>query len=383
MSIIDVNCHPEQFVEYVMKKFQWSLKRNYLCLGININDPTYRNILDQKWKKKALIIINPAAFHHEAEKNYNQVEELLEANGFDVKSKFITKQKGDAFKRIQNMPRDEFITYYQVICCGGDGLVHEVINGFYMREDHHYLNLRLGSLVGGEASSMAINQSVEWKLSDKANLFNTLWGMTRGRFKPINICRYSTDGNQPLIYGFNNFEMGFLADVVSHRQKTQSTYKAAMNSMKSKAQTQEVQLIVSEHNKELPSLEFPVPDQDQWKHYKGQMSMVGFTSFPFLRTDFEISNRVHLGEHTGDMLMVIDQNNDGKEHAKLKGILANGAMKKNTAFQKNPECFSVCKNFRIKTAQKSDVANISIDGELYNATNVQMEFVKNRVYQTT
>ena len=58
-------------------------------------------------------------------------------------------------------------------------------------------------------------------------------------------------------------------------------------------------------------------------------------------------------------------------------------MKKNTAFQKNPECFSVCKNFRIKTAQKSDVANISIDGELYNATNVQMEFVKNRVYQTT
>lgn len=42
------------------------------------------------------------------------------------------------------MPKDEFRKFDAIVSVAGDGIPHEIINGFMMRPDFHELTLNLG-----------------------------------------------------------------------------------------------------------------------------------------------------------------------------------------------------------------------------------------------
>jgi len=53
------------------------------------------------------------------------------------------------------MGQDTFKSYYMRLVFSGDGLVHELINGYYHRSDHGDLKLRYGALPGGSGNAAA------------------------------------------------------------------------------------------------------------------------------------------------------------------------------------------------------------------------------------
>merc|ERR1712194_660160 len=88
--------------------------------------------LEYSWQKKCFVFISPKSGKGQAQKFYNEVEPALRANGY-IPTTLLTEYAGHAEKVMKNMPAEELQDYTQILICGGDGIVNEVINGFYKR----------------------------------------------------------------------------------------------------------------------------------------------------------------------------------------------------------------------------------------------------------
>ena len=67
-----------------------------------------------------------------------------------------------------NQIKEELLKIDTIICCSGDGTVHEVINGFLQRKDRMELVLKVGCLPAGSANCLlfnALKESKKFKLS--------------------------------------------------------------------------------------------------------------------------------------------------------------------------------------------------------------------------
>jgi len=104
--------------------------------------------------------------------------------------------------------------------CGGDGLIHEMLNGFKLRNDvmgdvNSPLKLRSASLLCGSAGSVASFMIIRWKL-DRKLYFNSVFCLSRVSFVQAKTMIYETNGPISLIYGYHTMSTGFIADAVSN-----------------------------------------------------------------------------------------------------------------------------------------------------------------------
>jgi len=138
---------------YVMTTFNQFLVNEYGS-GIKDHSSAYEHTAEYSWEKKILVFISPASGKGNAEKNYKSIEPALLASGYLPKI-VRTEYQYNARDYIKNLPKEEFVKYYQIVICGGDGMVNEVINGFHLREKVGFFEsnvfLRLGMLAGGSA----------------------------------------------------------------------------------------------------------------------------------------------------------------------------------------------------------------------------------------
>lgn len=58
--------------------------------------------------------------------------------------KIVTERRHHAQDYIKQMPAEEFTKFDAIVSVAGDGIPHEIINGFMMRPDCHVLTLNLG-----------------------------------------------------------------------------------------------------------------------------------------------------------------------------------------------------------------------------------------------
>lgn len=56
----------------------------------------------------------------------------------------VTERKNHAHDYIRDLPKDDFRKFDAIMTVSGDGIPHEVINGFMLRSDHGELELNLG-----------------------------------------------------------------------------------------------------------------------------------------------------------------------------------------------------------------------------------------------
>ena len=195
----------------IMENFQNHLKIQHGC-GIENTYNINNDANSKNWMKKALVFINPHAGRGKSLQIFEESKPYLIANGFVLDDVIITTKKDEISETLQKMDKQKFLEFYQVILVGGDGTVHEAINGFYKNPNLQELNLRIGCLMGGGACASSVNQGLGWGLCCGENGFNSLWALTRARFQPMNIIRMATDGPQPVIYGFHSLSLAFVAD---------------------------------------------------------------------------------------------------------------------------------------------------------------------------
>jgi len=224
------------------------------------------------------------------------------------------------------MPAEELQNYTQILCCGGDGIVNEVINGFYKRVEpgftEAHLHLRLGLLPGGSACAAMTNSCKRHGLG-QSNV-NAMWVLTRQQYRNVQIMRVELE-NTPAKTNIDNtevqnvlpktpseFRYGFIsvacgltaanvAKSFSYRYAGESRYKIAgligvagtcfgNSKTKMRIYTSNEQI-----SKNMPKLSEPITEKTQgnWKLWPEEeyLDIIGVT-YPYFCSDFNVSNRI-------------------------------------------------------------------------------------------
>ena len=69
---------------------------------------------------------------------FSNVERYLKSNGM-ILTVIHTTHKCHALEIIKQMPAEEFRSYWAFVAVAGDGVPHEIVNGFYQRPDRQSL----------------------------------------------------------------------------------------------------------------------------------------------------------------------------------------------------------------------------------------------------
>ena len=110
-------------------------------------------------KPKLLVIVNPTSGPGTGLQRFNaHCRQLLCDAGYEVET-FITSERRHATRHLLSLPYEELASYDGILACGGDGSMHEVLQGFLDRPDAARLlatgKPRLGAIPTGSGNGLA------------------------------------------------------------------------------------------------------------------------------------------------------------------------------------------------------------------------------------
>lgn len=103
-------------------------------------------------KRKLLVLVNPFSGRRLAARHWLIAKEIFDKSYIDYKV-IETERAGHAYDIVSEMRYGE---YNGIITVSGDGLIHEVVNGIYRRNDWIQIMSKttLGFIPGGSANAL-------------------------------------------------------------------------------------------------------------------------------------------------------------------------------------------------------------------------------------
>ena len=171
-----------------------------------------KEIISNNRKMKLLIFVNPASGTGQAINTYNKALPLLNKGNVTTRVVF-TEYKNHAYDYIQNLKINE---YDGIIVCSGDGIMHEIINSIFNRNDKDIFinNIILGVIPGGSANALC--KVISNYNDDNNDLENFIYYILKGNSKYIDIQEYELLTEQNVskkIYSFLSLTWGIIADI--------------------------------------------------------------------------------------------------------------------------------------------------------------------------
>jgi diacylglycerol kinase (ATP) len=155
------------------------------------------------------IILNPIAGRGYGARSEPEIRRFLEAEGADY-DLALTERVGHAIELAGRAVRDGFDL---VVAAGGDGTVHEVVNGMMATaKDDSEIVGTLGSLPVGSGSDFSHNVGVPSDLTEACQR------LIYGKIRVIDIGRVTVD-DQPARYFDNTINVGFGGTVTAEARK--------------------------------------------------------------------------------------------------------------------------------------------------------------------
>lgn len=142
------------------------------------------------YRRRALVFVNPVGGKGLALKIYEKVSRILEASGFVLRM-IKTKRRFYARDYVKNLAASDFDFYDLFISIGGDGIPHELINGYFSRPDYHERALTLGILPGG--SGCALNYTILKRRHLDHTLDNSIYLLSRKKTGQMNVLAHYLD----------------------------------------------------------------------------------------------------------------------------------------------------------------------------------------------
>jgi sphingosine kinase len=107
----------------------------------------------------------------------------------------------------------DFHNYQGIICCSGDGIVHEVINAIFHREDkEEFMHcVPIGVIPGGTSNGYA--KSICEASGEVCNAENCVYIISKGQVKEVDILEIETSTREKKIYSFLSVSWGIIADI--------------------------------------------------------------------------------------------------------------------------------------------------------------------------
>tara|TARA_Y100001970_G_C14173259_1_gene825411 strand:- start:620 stop:1510 length:891 start_codon:yes stop_codon:yes gene_type:complete len=154
---------------------------------------------------KFLIIINPNSGKRKSVSVFEKIlKPSLEHNSINYKSK-ITTCSGHAEQIIESI---DLLNFNAILVLGGDGTMHEVINGLLKREDG--INLPIGNIPTGSGNSLLYDLG-KFDIKDTINI------ILKNKIRKIDILELSTLNKK--IYSMNLIGWGMGNDIGLRAEK--------------------------------------------------------------------------------------------------------------------------------------------------------------------
>lgn len=168
-------------------------------------------------RKKLLIIINPFGGKGHGKKIWNKVKYLYDVSMFDY-DVLYTQYKNHAYEIVYNLENNK---YYGVICCSGDGLLHEVVNALMHRNKSNStkcLNIIVGIIPAGSGNALAKSLTFEAK-EEECNSLTASYLILTGRYRFIDSMEIKLQSRTDIIYSFLSINMAIIADIDLESEK--------------------------------------------------------------------------------------------------------------------------------------------------------------------
>ncbi len=163
------------------------------------------------WKKKRifLLYVNPVGGSGAALRIWNRVKSLFSLSDIEIQV-FRTQHYRHAFEHTLDM---SFRKYDGIICCSGDGIVHEVINAIYHREDREEFihSVPIGVLPGGTSNGLA--KVICDASAEICSPESCAYIISKGATKEIDLLECELLSEEKKIYAFLSVAYGIIADI--------------------------------------------------------------------------------------------------------------------------------------------------------------------------
>ena len=121
---------------------------------------------------------------------------------------FLTRYHKHAYEHVLRLNTKE---YNGIICCSGDGIIHEVINALYHKNDGSIEHTIIGVIPGG--SSNGFSKCICDESIEKFTPETCAYIIAKGQYKKIDIMEIETKSSNKKIYAFLNLTYGLISDV--------------------------------------------------------------------------------------------------------------------------------------------------------------------------
>jgi hypothetical protein len=160
-----------------------------------------------------LVLVNPCSG---PKRNGKEVAEkiiipMLEESGIDC-DLFVTQYAQHATERAAVATYEKDISEYDgLVLVGGDGMIHEVINGIMARDDHESVLSKLKCGIVGCGTANGFATSLCRESNEKYGPINETYMICKGRSVAADLSRYQTSSKQ--YASFLTFSWAMIADI--------------------------------------------------------------------------------------------------------------------------------------------------------------------------
>ncbi|KAI8636263.1 ATP-NAD kinase-like domain-containing protein [Parasitella parasitica] len=360
-----------------------------LCKSIMAS--VYKDLIPEK---RLLILINPFGGQSKAKSIFEEkVKPVLEA----AKCKLDIQYTEHRYHALEIAKGLDIESYDTIVTVSGDGLIHEVINGFLQRPNAREAikKVSLGIIPAGTSNSLSISMSGE-KLGFDAT-HNALQ-VIKGRPLALDLCSVTYDDNRYFSFLSQSFGIAAYADLGTEHMRWMGDTRPIIGLMQEifskRTYQMEASLLIAESDKQkikecykssfkisewkdhasgelsvhdtMPPLSEPVPEN--WTTINGDISMFLTSNVPLLNRGMLSHPCVSANDGFIDLLLV----RGGKGITKQLTMFTNVDSGKHLDMD-IVEYYKV-KAFRLKPIIKpGKTAYVAIDGEHASTKQFQVE----------
>ena len=199
----------EYITEYLLIQND-SVEQIKKCI-YEISLPKINELQSKNRKRKFLAFINPIGGKGNALSLWEKAENIFSLADIHI-DKIITSEQKQAYNHILKL---DPMAYDGFITCSGDGIIHEIINAIFHRDEetkNKFLD-RCAICTLPAGSGNALSRAISAYSGDEDNRVEThCYYLIKGKKKKIDVQEMELKGAEKKIYSVVAFMFGFLAD---------------------------------------------------------------------------------------------------------------------------------------------------------------------------